>query len=203
MIKNRISRKTIMMKIQAWKLAKLMHKNQKYPGTNLPYEYHLSQVYNIINHTFTESDPLDKEHMILCAILHDIIEDTPITGDDIRKDFSNEIALSVMALTKSKELFKYEALEDSLKRICECPLPKETLAVKLADRIANLSNMPPKIWRKNKVENYILESKMIYDTAVRFYTTPIKPILTLMSSLDENINNWVNYLQRMNKNDIG
>ena len=47
---------------------------------------------------------------------------------------------------------------DSLKRINE--LEEEVGMVKLADRITNLQE-PPKHWRKDKIQNYLYEAKMI------------------------------------------
>lgn len=56
-----------------------------------------------------------------CAI-HDTIEDTDTTFEQLKSEFSLSVASGVRALTKDTSLPKHEQMEDSLRRIKEQPL---------------------------------------------------------------------------------
>jgi len=66
------------------------------------------------------------------GMLHDIVEDTVCTVDDIRIEFGQRIAEAVDAITKREG----ESLEDYLTRVNANPIARE---VKLADMADNLS----------------------------------------------------------------
>jgi guanosine-3',5'-bis(diphosphate) 3'-pyrophosphohydrolase len=103
---------------------------------------------------------IDKPNLlVLCALLHDSIEDTSTTYDDIRNSFGSDIADGVLSLTKNEELpSKAEQMKDSLHRIKLQPI--EVWMVKLCDRITNLQP-PPKHWDKEKIANYHNEARLI------------------------------------------
>lgn len=140
--------------------AKHLEKEQKVPGTNLPYVVHLSNVAMEIMIARAQSDNFNTGYAVQIALLHDTIEDTYTTFDELSEIFGNEIAKAVFALTKNEALPAELRMADSLKRIKE--LPKEVWAVKLADRITNLQP-PPAHWVKEKKEEYLDEVKLIYD----------------------------------------
>jgi len=81
------------------------HGNQKYG--NEPYLYHLEGVRkNLItildNYKFFKDFDTDKIPILeQVAILHDTIEDTNITFEDIEEEFGHEIAQLVLTLTHS------------------------------------------------------------------------------------------------------
>lgn len=79
--------------------AQTFHEKQKY-SWGLPYIFHLNKVDSVIDHYFY-SIPGDKIFILKSvAMLHDIIEDTSFSVRDLRRDFGNEIADTVLALTK-------------------------------------------------------------------------------------------------------
>ncbi len=133
---------------------------QKVPGTNLPYVVHLSNVAMEIMIAGAQSDNFNTGFAVQIALLHDTIEDTYTTFDELREIFGIDIAEAVFALTKNNELPAELQMADSLKRIKE--LPNEVWAVKLADRITNLQP-PPSHWGKEKKAKYIHEALLIYD----------------------------------------
>ena len=99
--------------------------------------------------------------LVLCALLHDSIEDTSTTYEDIRNTFGSDIADGVLSLSKNEELpSKAEQMQDSLQRIKRQPI--EVWMVKLCDRITNLQP-PPKHWHKEKIANYQNEARLILD----------------------------------------
>lgn len=51
------------------------------------------------------------EATIMAALLHDVIEDTPATDDDIKKNFGDEVLYLVEGVTKLDKL-KFENVEE-------------------------------------------------------------------------------------------
>lgn len=151
--------------LAAWNFASASHNGQTLPGSDIPYINHLGLVAmeataalanNSIEH------PIDNPNLlVLCALLHDSIEDTSTTFDDIKNTFGADVAEGVLALTKNKELpSKLEQMLDSLHRIKNQPI--EVWMVKLCDRITNLQS-PPKHWNQERVVNYQREARLILD----------------------------------------
>lgn len=132
--------------------------NQLIPGTNLPYVVHLSNVAMeiIIAAHYTEN--FNAEFAVQVALLHDVLEDTPTTFEELSNEFGIEIAKAVAALSKNSEISKENRMIDSLNRIKE--LQKEVWAVKMADRITNLQ-IPPAHWSLEKITDYHQQAKII------------------------------------------
>lgn len=127
------------------------HRGQKVPGTESSYIMHLSNVAmeTMIAAHYTEH--FDLEFAVQVALLHDVLEDTSTTFDEIKDAFGRNIARAVLALSKNKSIPASQQISDSLSRIkLE---PKEVWAVKLADRISNLQK-PPQHWDMNKIIDY-------------------------------------------------
>lgn len=135
------------------------HAGQTYVigGKSLPYCYHCFEVRKIL---LENCDPniANKAELELIALLHDTIEDTDYTYEEIKKTFGDYVAKGVLALTKNKTLPHKMQIPDSVKRIKL--LPKEVGAVKLADRICNLHEMP-KQWSIEKCKSYIKDARYI------------------------------------------
>lgn len=145
------------------KFAGLKHAeiNQLIPGTNLPYVIHLSNVAMEVLIAFQHSanEEFDLNFAIQLALLHDSLEDTNTTFEELEKIFGTNVANGVNALTKNAKLPKEQKMKDSLDRIKNSP--KEVWIVKLADRITNLQT-PPKHWDEIKIKNYKKEAIDIY-----------------------------------------
>ncbi|MDP1802157.1 MAG: HD domain-containing protein [Bacteroidota bacterium] len=146
-----------------WQLASKLHDGQKYGGPNdgeqVEYINHIGSVtFEIIN-AINNSNDINAELAIKCAMLHDTLEDTNFSFEKTKELFGKEVAEGVLALTKNSELENSdEKMKDSLKRIKL--QPKEVWAVKLADRICNLYE-PPFYWKNEKKLKYIEEAKLI------------------------------------------
>jgi (p)ppGpp synthase/HD superfamily hydrolase len=110
---------------------------------------------------YEDKEDLDVNLALHCAILHDTVEDTSLTQEELEKQFGLSIAAGVMALTKNDSLnSKSEKMLDSLHRICQ--QPREVWMVKMADRIVNLQP-PPFHWSKEKKQKYREEAVIIYE----------------------------------------
>ena len=147
--------------IKACRFAAQAHNNgQVVPGTELPYLLHLSLVSMEIIAAIGTDKRYDADLAMQCAWLHDTIEDTETTYDDIVDNFGVAVADGVQALTKDMSLPKSDQMADSLRRIKD--QPKEVWAVKMADRITNLQP-PPSHWSKEKIAKYRIEALLIHD----------------------------------------
>ena len=84
---------------QAIRAASILHQDQLRMGTlPLPYISHLMAVVLIL------SDYTDDEDTIVAAFLHDTLEDTDYTLDELREDFGGPVSDIVLALTEPKVL---------------------------------------------------------------------------------------------------
>jgi hypothetical protein len=156
--------------IEAWNFASKAHCKQFMPGSDIPYINHIGlvtmEVISALAQPKTERiqhyQPIKFQNLaVVCALLHDTIEDTTVTFEDIETTFNQYFAQGVLALTKNTNLpTKREQMLDSLARIKEQPL--EISMVKMADRITNLQP-PPHYWTKEKINNYREEAQLILD----------------------------------------
>lgn len=138
------------------------HRKQKVPSSDLSYVVHITNVAMEVANALVHSKEvsLDGTFAIQCALLHDTIEDTEITYDDLVAEFGERVANGVLALTKDFTLPKEEQMLDSLKRIAA--QGTEVRMVKMADRINNLQP-PPAHWDTNKMKRYQKEAQIILE----------------------------------------
>lgn len=145
-----------------WKLVSKLHDGQKYggqeEGEDVEYLNHIGSVTFEMLNAINVEPSLNVGLAIKCAMLHDSIEDTEYSYEKVKAAFGEEVAKGVSALTKNEALPKEERMMDSLQRIKQ--QPKAVWAVKLADRISNLS-APPYYWDNEKKANYIAEARLI------------------------------------------
>lgn len=150
--------------LAAWNFASRAHNGQTMPGTEIAYINHVGTVSMEVMAAITE-DPActDKPDLaVLCALLHDTLEDTDTSFETVAEGFGLEVAQGVKALSKDKTLgSKQEQMADSLARIRQ--QPEEVWMVKLADRITNLQP-PPAHWDREKITAYRQEAEMILET---------------------------------------
>lgn len=136
------------------------HHEQKVPGGEIPYVVHPTEVCAEVLAALSVERWDDGDLAVLCALLHDTVEDTPRTRADVAAAFGEAVADGVMALSKDASLPKSEAMADSLRRIRT--QPREVWCVKLADRVVNLS-APPPYWKPEKIAAYRTEAVAIAD----------------------------------------
>ena len=149
---------------EAWMFAAKLHNGQKYggqkQGEDIEYLSHIGSVVFEIMNLQNSIENFDANLALICAILHDTIEDSSITYKEIKNKFGEKVANGVMALTKNYEIInKNEKMKDSLERIKQ--QPKEIWIVKMADRISNLY-IAPYYWDNEKKKAYKKESLLIY-----------------------------------------
>ncbi|GAA0786770.1 HD domain-containing protein [Marinobacterium sediminicola] len=146
---------------RAWNFASNIHHGQKLPGSDIPYINHLGLVAMEAAAAVAHERIENPDILVLCALLHDAIEDTSATYEEIKHHFGTEIADGVLALTKNENLSsKHEQMMDSIGRIKY--QPKEVWMVKLCDRITNLQP-PPAHWDQVKIAAYQSEARLILE----------------------------------------
>jgi len=93
--------------------------------------------------------------VLKAAILHDTIEDTATTADELEARFGREVMLVVCEVTDDKRLPKTE--RKRLQIVHASGLSTAARLVKLADKIANLRDVaddPPKDWPLQRRQDY-------------------------------------------------
>ena len=137
------------------------HGDQKVPGTQSSYLLHLSNVAMETMIAAGHTNDFDLGFAVQVALLHDVLEDTSTTFDELQATFGLKIADAVLALSKNEALESQAQIPDSLERIKL--QSKEVWAVKLADRISNMQ-APPAHWDKFKVIAYHKMARVILST---------------------------------------
>jgi guanosine-3',5'-bis(diphosphate) 3'-pyrophosphohydrolase len=156
--KTKIEIQTLYQEALKFASSKHAEKGQKVPGTNLPYDVHISNVAMEILIAGSNTTNFNTAFAVQVALLHDTIEDTATDFQELENKFGIEIAKAVSALSKNNTLPKDRQMQDSLNRIKA--LQKEVWSVKLADRITNLQP-PPSHWVNAKKLKYQQEAQTI------------------------------------------
>ncbi|WKN33971.1 bifunctional (p)ppGpp synthetase/guanosine-3',5'-bis(diphosphate) 3'-pyrophosphohydrolase [Porifericola rhodea] len=100
---------------------------------------------------------------IICALLHDVVEDTDIELEDIEHDFGSKVARIIDGLTKISGVFEYgssQQAENFRKMLLTLSDDVRVILIKLADRLHNmrtLDSMP-----KNKQLKIASETIYLY-----------------------------------------
>ena len=110
------------------------HGNQTYDG--YPYYFHLEEVVDVLKEFGFREDTY-----IMAGYLHDALEDTAVSYNDIKNKFGVDVAEIVYAVTDELGRNRKERKEKTLPKIATL---YDAIIVKLADRIANMRNSTKK-----------------------------------------------------------
>ena len=79
----------------------------------------------------------------VCAVLHDVVEDTPLTQEDILDKFGSKVALIVDGLTKLDGSSTYESpqAENFKKVLSTLVMDVRVVLIKMADRLHNMRTL--------------------------------------------------------------
>ena len=102
--------------------------------------------------------------VLSAALLHDTIEDTETTPEELEREFGHRVASIVAEVTDDKSLLKSERKRLQVEHAAT--ISREAKLVKLADKICNLRDMqtsPPKTWPRSRRREYFDWSKRVVD----------------------------------------
>lgn len=140
--------------------ASILHKNQKRKDKDkTPYINHLIEVMNIL----VNCDILN-EKILAGAILHDIIEDTKGTYENLKEVFDERIANLVLDCTDNKLLEKKERKLLQIEKIQKVEM--DVVFIKVADKISNLNSLieqKPFNWSYERIQGYIIWSNLVVE----------------------------------------
>lgn len=142
---------------KAYKYAEIAHADQK-RISGVPYILHPVSVAYILVELGMDTDS------VIAALLHDVVEDTDCSLDDIRKDFGEDIALLIDGLTKLEKI-KYsnreeQQAENMRKMLIAMSNDIRVIIIKLADRTHNMRTI--ECMREQKQRDIALETMELY-----------------------------------------
>ena len=173
---------------KAYETASEAHKDQ-FRKSGEPYIIHPLNVAIILAEL-----ELDKE-TIIAGLLHDVVEDTAMTEEDLKREFGEDVALLVDGVTKLESIpltsenrnqsdEKLEMQAENLRKMF-LAMAKDirVIMIKLADRLHNLRTIvrvPDPRWIQKKVK--------------QSYTDILNPLPEAMSRIDGRYNDTIREL---------
>ncbi len=138
--------------VSAYQFAKTAHNDQK-RSSGQAYIMHPLAVADILLDLGMDTDT------ICAGLLHDVVEDTPYTLDDIRKKFGQDVALLVDGVTKLGRVPTYDKEQQQAGNVRKILLAMShdirVMIIKLADRLHNMRTLqflPPEKQRRIALE---------------------------------------------------
>lgn len=155
-LKNRNKKETKLIR-KAFDVALDAHKEMRRKSGE-PYIYHPIAVARIC-----ADEMMLGPTSVICALLHDTVEDTHITLSDIEDLFGKEVRLIIDGLTKIPEVFDEKAsiqAENFRKMILTISDDFRVVLIKLADRLHNMRTLDS--MRSDKQLKIASETKFLY-----------------------------------------
>nr|CDQ06550.1 Bm8227 [Brugia malayi] len=154
---SRVFGSDILLIIKAVDLAARRHRQQRRKDAmQTPYVNHPIGVAYIL----TNEGQITDTATIIAAILHDIVEDTKTSDEEIREMFGDEVADIVKECTVIKSMKREARIKSELEKAPK--LSHKAKLVQLADKLYNVRDIErcvPLGWTKQQVKEYILFAK--------------------------------------------
>jgi guanosine-3',5'-bis(diphosphate) 3'-pyrophosphohydrolase len=135
------------------------HARQRRKGAaGEPYVNHLLEVAELVSSALTEPDT----NLVIAALLHDTVEDTGVTRDELVERFGSDVAALVMEVTDDKSLPKAERKRLQVQNASKKSVRAQV--IKLADKISNLRSVldsPPVDWDDERRRQYFEWAKQV------------------------------------------
>ena len=147
--------------LSALSFAAYKHRNQRRKdAAQTPYINHPITVANIL---LNEAGVTD-ESVLLAALLHDTVEDTDTSFEEITERFGQTVRDIVAEVTDDKSLSKAERKQAQIDHANG--LSDRAKLLKLADKTANARSMtdePPDGWSCERIDDYLEWGKAVVD----------------------------------------
>ncbi len=156
---------------KAIRKASMLHKKQTRKGfERLPYVTHLFSVFIILIEYTKDED------VLIAGLLHDTLEDTDYTEDELERDFGSRVKEIVLGVTeqKTKDGEKLDWADRKREYIQGLEIgPEESLYVSAADKIHNFSSIINGY--KNSTEEFKKDFKS--EDRIHFYGGVVEAIV--------------------------
>ncbi len=137
------------------------HRNQRRKDADAsPYINHPIALANVL----ANEGGVDDATVLCAAVLHDTIEDTETTADEIRALFGPKVAAVVLEVTDDKSLEKQVRKQRQVEHAPH--ISTEAKLVKLADKISNVRDIlasPPADWSAERKQTYFEWAARVVD----------------------------------------
>lgn len=137
------------------------HKNQRRKDADAsPYINHPIALANLL----LNEAGVEDQRILIAAVLHDTIEDTDTTEQELVRHFGKDIADIVLEVTDDKSLPKAERKRLQIEHAAH--ISRRAKLVKLADKICNLRDIaasPPADWSIERKREYFDWAKAVVD----------------------------------------
>ena len=147
--------------LSALSFAAYKHRNQRRKDVaETPYINHPITVANIL---LNEAGVTD-ETVLIAAILHDTVEDTETSFEEIEQQFGAQVRAVVAEVTDDKSLPTAERKQKQIEHASG--LSDRAKLLKLADKTANLRDMvsaTPDGWSIERIDDYLEWGKTVID----------------------------------------
>lgn len=118
---------------KAYRFSAIKHTNQRRKGNlDIPYINHPIEVANVLSHSCNSDDIV----LLAAAVLHDTIEDTETSYDELVGIFGTEIADVVLEVTDDMKLSKERRKQIQVEKAAG--LSDRAKKIKIADKICNV-----------------------------------------------------------------
>ena len=147
--------------LKAAHFAAQKHAGQRRKGAAAePYINHLLEVAELVASALAEPDT----NLVIAALLHDTVEDTGTTKEELAETFGSDVADLVMEVTDDKSLPKAERKRLQIAHASQISVRAQV--IKLADKISNLRGIlasPPADWSVERKREYFEWAKQVVD----------------------------------------
>jgi guanosine-3',5'-bis(diphosphate) 3'-pyrophosphohydrolase len=147
--------------LRALTFAAAKHRDQRRKGNHqAPYINHPIEVAQLV----ATVGGCDDVAVLQAAILHDTIEDTDATPEEIEQAFGADVCALVLEMTDDMSLPSAKRKEEQLARALR--LSDRAKLIKIADKIANVGDIarhPPPDWTMERRRNYFNWTKQVVD----------------------------------------
>lgn len=147
--------------LQAISFSAKKHRYQRRKGGDAePYINHPLEVANLLVNVGKVQDI----NILIAAVLHDTVEDTDTSADEITNIFGAEVCGMVLEVTDDKSLPKQRRKELQIEHAPHLSFGAKQ--IKLCDKISNVTdvlNNPPSDWSKQRKDEYIAWAGKVVD----------------------------------------
>lgn len=157
--------------LRALSFAARKHRDQRRKGNHqAPYINHPIEVATLV----ATVGGCDDVAVLQAAILHDTIEDTDATPEEIEREFGRDVRELVLEMTDDMSLPSPQRKQKQVERAST--LSNRAKLIKIADKIANVGDIarhPPSDWTEERRRRYFAWTKEVIDN-VRGVSPPLE-----------------------------